>query len=498
MEAQARLPKHFDADVRRALGVFQVPGAAIAIVKDGRVVLAKGYGVRRLGEPAPVDAHTLFQIASNTKAFTTACLALLADSGVLSWDDPVTRFLPDFQLADPWVTREFTIRDLITHRSGLGLGAGDLLWLHSDYGRGEIIRRMRSARPATSFRSAYSYDNVLYAAAGEVAATAAHESWDALVRERILTPLGMNETRTGLADLRSGDVLATPHAVIDQKLQVVPLDSVDNLGPAAGLISNVTDIAKWMMAQLDSGSAGGTRLWSPRQTREMWSSQTIMPITDPKPPLATLRPNFAAYALGWRVRDYRGHKLVSHTGGLAGMTSRTTLVPDQRLGIVVLTNGESDMIEALTYEVLDQAFGAPPSDWIAAFRANSDLEQAEADSTLKAQRLARDSTSHPSLPLAKYAGRYRDAMYGDATIALENNALVLRFTHSPAFVGDLDHWQYDTFRTHWRTPNIPDAFVTFALNPDGSIAQFTMAAISPLADFSFDYQDLRFIPVTGK
>jgi CubicO group peptidase (beta-lactamase class C family) len=495
--AQARLPTHFDAHVSRALRAFQVPGTAIAVVKDGKVLLARGYGVQRLGERTPMDVHTLFQIASNTKAFTTACLAMLVDSGQLRWDDPVTRYLPDFQLFDPWVTREFTIRDLVTHRSGLGLGAGDLLWLHSDYTRHEIIRRLRAAQPTSSFRSQYAYDNVLYAVAGEIIPAVTGTSWEEFVRQRILTPLGMTETRTGVADLRPGDRLAAAHGVQDGRLQIVPLDTVDNVGPAASLIASVADLAKWISVQLDSGRTGRTRLWSASQTREMWSSQTIMPINDPQPSLAALRPNFAAYALGWRVRDYRGHKLVHHTGGLAGMTSKTTLVPDLRLGIVMLTNGESSLYEALTYELLDHFLGARRTDWVAAFQAAARREQARADSQLGTQLgipRMRDTAMLPSLPLARYAGRYTDAMYGDATIDLENGVLVLRFSHSPAFVGDLEYWGYDTFKTTWRTPNLADAFVTFTLKPDGAVEQFTMEAVSPLADFSYDYQDLRFVP----
>ncbi len=490
----AHPPKRFDADVVRALRAFQVPGAAIAIVKDGKVIFTKGYGVRRMGERAPVDPHTLFQIASNTKAFTTASLALLDDSGVISWDDRVTKFLPWFELADPWVTREFTIRDLATHRSGLGLGAGDLLWLHSNYGRGEILRRLRAAPTVTSFRGAYAYDNVLYVAAGEIVAAAAGQSWEAFVRDRLLTPLGMTETRLGVADLRPGDPLAVPHAVIDGRLQVVLLDTVDNVAPAASLIASVSDLAKWLIVQLDSGRTRGGRLWSPSATREMWSAQTIIPIDGRDPPLAALRANFAAYGLGWRLRDYRGHKVVWHAGGLAGMTSRTTLVPDQRLGIVILTNGESDLPDALTYELLDSFLGAPPTDWIGAYHDVAEHDRAQADSIARVAGRARDSTSGPSLPLARYAGRYTDALYGDAGVAVEQGRLVLRFAHSPAFTGDLEHWQHDTFRTHWRTPNLAEAYVTFHLNPDGSIAEFVMGAVSPLADFSYDYQDLRFVP----
>ena len=496
VQAQFR-PKDFDAYVGRGLEALRTPGVAIAVVKDGRVVFAKGYGVRALGDTGRVDAHTLFQIASNTKAFTTAALAMLADAGKLSWDDPVTKFLPGFQLYDPYVTREFTVRDLVTHRSGLGLGAGDLLWFHSDYSRGEIAYRIRFAKPASSFRSAYAYDNVLYIVAGEIVTAIGGMSWDDFVTKRILTPLGMSETGTTIAYFAAAPNRAAPHAVERGTLQIVPIDSVDNTAPAGGIVSNVTDLAKWVICRLDSGRYAGGRLFSERQAREMWSGQTILPIADPDPPLAALRPNFSEYGLGWRLRDYGGRKIVSHTGGLAGMSSQITLVPAEKLGIVVLTNSEADLMAALSYRLLDDFLNAPKArtDWVSAFAQAAEFDRAQADSALRATRTGRDSLSHPSLPLERYAGRYRDALYGDATVALESGRLVLRFSHSPAFVGDLEHWQHDTFIARWRTPHVEDAYATFSLNPDGSIDRFRMAAVSPLADFSFDYQDLEFRPV---
>jgi len=495
IQAQFR-PKDFDAYVIRGLAALRTPGAAIAVVKDGRVVFAKGYGLRALGDTARVDAHTLFQIASNTKAFTTAALAMLADEGKLSWDDPVTKFLPGFQLYDPYVTREFTVRDLVTHRSGLGLGAGDLLWFHSDYSRGEIAYRIRFAKPASSFRSAYAYDNVLYIVAGEIVPAIGGMTWDDFVTKRILRPLRMTETGTTIAYFTAAPNRAAPHAVEHGTLQIVPIDSVDNTAPAGGIVSNVTDLAKWLICRLDSGRYAGGRLFSERQAREMWSGQTILPIADPDPPLAALRPSFSEYGLGWRLRDYQGRKIVSHTGGLAGMSSQITLVPAEKLGIVVLTNSEADLMAALSYRLLDDFLDAPKprTDWVSAFAQAAQLDHAQADSVLRATSAGRDSVSKPSLPLERYAGRYRDALYGDVTITLDNGRLVLRFSHSPAFVGDLDHWQHDTFMARWRTPHIEDAYVTFALNPDGSIDRFRMAAVSPLADFSFDYQDLEFRP----
>jgi len=494
--AQQFRQKDFDAYVRRGLQVLRVPGAAVAVVKDGKLVFAQGYGVRTLGDTGRVDPHTLFQIASNTKAFTTAALAMLVDEGKLAWDDPVTKYLPDFQLYDPYVTREFTLRDLVTHRSGLGLGAGDLLWFHSSYGRAEIIHRIRAAKPVSSFRSRYAYDNVLYIAAGEIVPAVTGKSWDDFIKERILTPLGMTESGTSIAFLSSTSDAATPHAVEKGKLQVVPRDSIDNTGPAGGIVSNVSDMAKWLLCRLDSGRYAGGRLFSERQARVMWAGQTILPIGDPPPPLAALRPSFSEYGLGWFLRDYRGRKVVAHTGGLAGMTSQVMLVPGERLGLVVLTNGESSLMTALAYRLLDTFFGAPPTDWVAAFAQAEQLERAQADSIVRAKAGSRDSLAGPSLPLGRYAGAYRDELYGDAAITLENGRLVLRFSHSPAFVGDLEHWQYDTFIARWRTAHIEDAYVTFALEPDGSIEQFKMEAVSPLADFSFDYQDLLFKPVT--
>ncbi|HKW41120.1 MAG TPA: serine hydrolase [Gemmatimonadales bacterium] len=500
--AQSFRQKEFDAYVIRGLRALDTPGAAVAVVKNGKLLFAKGYGVRRVGDPGPVDAHTVFQIASNTKAFTTAALGMLVDEGKLSWDDPVTKFLPGFQLSDPYVTRELTVRDLVTHRSGLGLGAGDLLWFHSTYSRAEIAYRIRFAKPVSSFRSQYAYDNVLYIVAGEIVPVVAGASWDDFIARRIFAPLGMTESGTTTASFTGSPNAAAPHALEGGGLQVVPVDSVENIAPAGGISSSVFDLAKWLLCRLDSGRYAGGRLFSEAQAREMWSGQTILPITDPAPPLAALRPNFAEYGLGWRLRDYQGRKIVSHTGGLAGMSSQVTLVPAEKLGIVILTNSEADLRAALSYRLLDDLLGAPRprTDWVAAFVEARRLDRAHADSVLSLSRATRDSSSGPSLALERYAGRYRDDLYGDAVLALEDGKLVLRLTRSPAFVGDLEHWQHDTFIARWRTKHLEDAYVTFALDPKGAIDRFQMAAVSPLADFSFDYQDLLFQPAqrTGR
>ena len=494
----AGAPQDLDAFAARVLKEFEVPGLAVAIVKDGKVALSKGYGIRKLGDQTPVDENTLFGIASNTKAFTAAALAMLVDEGRISWDDPVTKHLPAFQLYDPYVTREMTIRDLLTHRSGLGLGAGDLLWWPpTDYSRDEIIRRFRHVRPATSFRSRYAYDNVLYMIAGQVLAAVTGKSWDDFIKERIFTPLGMTSSNTSVAALNASPDAATPHAKVDGRLKAITPMTLENVGPAGSINSSVADMAKWLIAQLNRGQIGaGRRLFSERQNREMWSAQTITPLSEQPPHLAALRANFSAYGLGWGLTEYRGLKTVSHTGGLMGYVSRVTLVPDLNLGVVVLTNQQSGgAFQSLTYRILDHYVNAPNTDWIAAFKKSEEMGQARAAEAEKRMASARATDSKPSLPLAKYAGRYTDAWYGDITIGMESDKLILRFGHTPLLVGDLEHWQHDTFVARWWDRSLDaDAFVTFALKPDGAIEQMKMAAVSPLTDFSFDFHDLLFTP----
>ncbi|MFI5174348.1 MAG: serine hydrolase [Terriglobia bacterium] len=501
--SQTTTLQDLDSFVERTRKEFEAPGIAVAVIKDGQVLLARGYGVRRLGDPTPVDAQTLFGIASNTKAFTAAALAILVDEGKISWDDPVTKHLPGFQMYDPYVTREMTVRDLLVHRSGLGLGAGDLLyWPHSIYTREEIVRRLRFIKPASSFRSRYAYDNILYLVAGQVIEAVTGRSWDDFVKQRILIPLGMTSTNTSVSAFRPGDDVATPHSRVNGKMQPIEYNNFDNNAPAAALNSCVADMAKWIIVQLNSGlishsSSGDQRLFSERQSREMWSPQTIIAISDPPPPLAALRPNFSAYGLGWGLADYRGRKIVSHTGGLAGLVSRVTMVPDLKLGIVVLTNQEAGgVFQAITYHILDEFLGAPSTDWLSAYHTVLQLGETKAKETEDKQRTTRKVDSKPSLPLEKYAGQYGDAWYGTITLSTQNGRLVMSFDHTPALVGDLEHWQYDTFIARWRDRSLAaDAFVTFSLKSDGTFDQMKMAPVSPLTDFSFDFQDLLFIPV---
>lgn len=497
--AQTTPPADLDAFVANARKTFDVPGISVGIVKDGKVVLAKGYGVRKLGDSTPVDEYTMFGIGSNTKAFTAAALATLVDEGKLAWDDPVYQRLPGFVMYDPYVSHEMTIRDLLTHRSGMGLGEGDLLfWPQSTYTRDQIISKLRFMKPASSFRSHFAYDNLLYMTAGQIIPAVTGISWDDYIRQRIFAPLGMNHSTVSTAAYKPGDDYAYPHSRVDGKLQVLPFENLDNVGPAGSINSCAADMAKWMLLQMNRGKFlyREGRLFSEAQSLEMWTAQTILPVGNPPPPLAGLKANFSDYALGWFLRDYHGRKLVGHTGGVAGFVSRVMLVPEENLSVVVLTNAEEGgAFDSILYHVLDHYFGLPPTDWIAAYKSATDTQEKDAAETMKKAEGSRAAQSKPSLPLEKYAGAYNDAWYGPITIRKENAGLVITFDHTPTMIGDLQHWQYDTFKAHWRERTIEDAFVTFSLNPDGSIESATMAAVSPLADFSFDYQDLLLKPM---
>ena len=336
-------PPDIDAYVGRVMKVFEVPGIALAVVKDGRVVLARGFGVKKLGSGEKTDAQTLFAIASNTKLFTAVALGLLVEEGRLAWDAPVIDHMPGFCMWDPFVTRELTVRDLLVHRSGLGLGAGDLLWWPpSTYTRKEILRRLRFIKPATSFRSAYAYDNVLYLAAGELVEAVSGKTWEEFVSERILRRLGMSGSTVHASATGRGGNEAWPHARVDGVVRPVAPFASDNTDPAGGIRSSAEDICRWLLVRLDNGKlADGTRLFSEQTARELTTPVTPMPNPKPAAELASLKANFRGYALGLDVHDYRGHPVFSHTGGMPGYFSKITLLPEQGLGVAVFTNQES-------------------------------------------------------------------------------------------------------------------------------------------------------------
>jgi len=498
----------FDAYVESVRKQFDVPGIAVAIIQDGKVVLERGYGVREIGKPEKVDEHTLFAIASNTKAFTAASLEMLADEGKLDMDDRVIDHLPWFRMSDAYVTREMRIRDLLAHRSGLGLGAGDLLfWPTTSYTNREVAERLKDVPLTGGFRAQYAYDNILFGVAQLVIEQVSGMSYEQFLRTRVFQPLGMEQTRFNSDALKPGDNVATGHAKADFKdLKPAPRMTWSNVAGAGGIYSSVHDMGKWMGMQL----AGGTytdkdgrqqQLFTPKRQRDMWSMITPIPVSEPKIEILKLaKPNYLGYGEGWMLSDYRGQKLVWHTGGWPGMVSRVTLVPDRKIGVVVLTSQEvGAAFNAVTMRALDAMLDAPKTDWLAGYAEAVAKSQENADESWQKHVAARDAKSGPSLPLAKYAGTLRDPWYGDVVVSQEGGKLVLRFSKTAELVGDLSHWQHDTFIVRWRERWLnADAFLNFALTPDGEIREARMEAISPLTDFSFDFHDLRLVPVKKK
>ncbi len=490
-----------DATVERVRARFEVPGIAVAVVKDGQVVLERGWGVREQGRPEPVQADTLFAIASNTKAFTATALNLLAEEGRLKMDDKVIDHLPSFRMSDPFVTGQMTLRDLLSHRSGLSLGAGDLLfWPTTSYSNAEVVQRLGQVPLKGGFRERYAYDNILYAVAQQVIEKVSGQSYQQFLQQRIFDKVGMQGTRYNADHLQPGDKAAVGHARYDFKdlRTVAPLTWSNNAG-AGGIYSSVHDMARWMQVQLAQGTlADGTPLFSAKSQQQMWQMITPQAVAEPSvPELAPARPNFAGYGEGWSLSDYRGQRLVWHTGGWPGMVSRVTLVPGQNLGVVVLTNQEAGAaFNAVTMTVLDAYMGGEGHDWVDAYGKAVDKGRSKADEAWARHQAARDARSTPSLALDGYAGQYRDRWYGDMHITRQGKGLRLRFAKTAQLVGTLEHWQHDTFLVRWDDRSLnADAFVNFSLDPDGKVRDVRMQAISDLTDFSFDFQDLLFTPV---
>lgn len=506
-QAGAQVPAGFDARVEQAMRSRDVPGMAISIVKDGKIVHARGYGVRRLGSPAPVDGDTIFPTGSTGKAVTAAALAILVDDGKLAWDDKVIDHLPDFRMHDAWVTREMTVADLLLHRSGLGLGAGDLLFIpRTSRSRTDIVHALRGIKPATSFRSGYAYDNILYIVAGELVTRVSGQPWEDFVRARIFKPLGMTTAVSDEKDRFATANRVQPHARLDSRLrglgpqQVLPeREGLGQVGaPAGGLSWSAKDFARWMQVQLALGAVpggDGARLYSEASARAMWTPQVPVPIRPFPAPISDITPQFSGYGYGWSVQDYRGVKVVQHGGAVFGVLAFVVLVPERNLGIALQINAEDvEVMRGLGYELLDHYLGFEARDWVDAFSIWNRERLAGGLEALAQAGSATAAASRPSLPLAGYAGDYADAWYGPVRIAEQAGALRIDFRQTPGMVGTLRHWQYDTFRAEWDDASIEPAYVTFALDAEGRVARITMKAASPLADFSYDYHDLLFEP----
>ena len=472
-----------DAYIEQALEDWQVPGVAVAIIKDGELVLARGYGVRDLESREPVDEHTIFAIASVTKAFTSAAMAMLVDEGLVDWDDRVMDHLPDFRLYDTYATREMRVRDLFIHNSGLPGGFG--IWWGTPYTRQEIMDRLRYLEPVSSFRSRFGYSNLMYLVAGQLLEAVTGESWDDFTTRRIFEPLGMRRSSTSVHGLEARTNVATPYERIDGPTRPVPWRNIDNAGtrqpdntgPAGSINSSVHEMAEWLRLHLDGGTYGGEELLSRQVLREMHSPHIVVPRG---PAMEALLPetNLVTYGLGWSIMDYHGRKLLAHSGGTNGMRAQIGLVPQEGLGFVILSNMNAGrpLPQAISHRVLD-AYLAPDEDrdWRTLLRESEEGWLRSAREQLATLEDARIEGTSPGRSIDEYAGTYRDDFYGDVVVRNESSGLVLEYAGGHR--AELEHWHHETFRAHWgdvmrsliSTTFGWQRFVTFHLGHDGKV-----------------------------
>lgn len=473
-----------DAYFEKAVEAWGIPGAAIAIVQGDSIAFAKGYGVKEFGKKGEVDSETLFSIASNTKAFTSSALSLLVEEGKLNWDDKVIDHLEWFRAYDPYVTSQMTVRDLLCHRSGLKTFSGDLLWYESNYSRKEVIERSKHLKPEYGFREHFGYSNIHYSAAGEIIPVITGKSWEDFVRAHFLDKLEMDNSLLSVSEITSKMNIAMPHHVSDNE-DPLPIKYMawDNVAPAASIISNVEDVAKWLIMNMNEGVYKGDTILDEMQIWEMQSVQT--PDNNSKgwqSYFPTM--HFNAYGLGWSLYDYRGVKVVGHGGGADGMISQTMFVPEKDFGMVVLTNSINYLPMAMQYYVVDNFFEKTDFDWSDFFLRVYNYGQNIKKKDYETKQKERVKDTKPSLDLNGYTGTFGGKLYGNAEVRLEDDKLVLDFLPSETLIGDLTHWHYDVFEIKLRnSPTLPSGWVQFLQDENGKIVELKVDIPNP--DFHF-------------
>lgn len=482
--------------INASMARFDVPGMAVAIVENDKVLLAKGFGVSHLDTKKAVTKDTLFGIASNTKAFTSAALAMLIEQGKLSWDDRVIDHLPEFRLADPYVTREMRIRDLLSHRSGLGLGAGDLMiWPDTDKEVSDILAGLQYLKPDSSFRSQYAYNNLMFVTAGEVVARVSGMSWNDFIEQKILAPLEMSHSKAGFSRIpKSNDNWATGHIPLDGKLTPFFVNYLEDFRGAGAIASSVADMSHWLRLQLNEGKLpNGEALFSEKSQQEMWHLHITSKASSKA--FDAYRQQFRGYGLGWSIEDYQGYKKMSHGGGILGMVSQVTLLPEKELGIVILSNQQAfGALSAISHEILEDALKLEDKDWVEDL-ATKHFEGKE--KAYKTQALAEVADKQAALPNNVYANNYRDDWYGDINITEQDNSLRIDFTHTKRLKGVLEHYNGNTFVVRWDERLLEaDAYIEFNVKGNNVVESATMHAVAPaVTDFSFDFHNLLLKPV---
>ncbi len=465
-EAQEPYPG-LDAYVSKAVQTWKIPGLSVAIVRNDSVIYAKGFGTLSVNSKTPVTDQTLFEIGSSSKAFTATLVAMLVTDGKMRFDDHVSDYLPDLKLYDPVANTSLTMRDALTHRSGLA--RGELVWLGSGATRAEVLHRLRFLKPETPFRSQYSYQNMMFLAAGEAAGRAAGSTWDELVKQRIFQPLGMTSTVTNWKTVTDGNI-TLPHGMEGDSVYVKPHMNAENIGPAGAIVSSARDMAQWLRFQLNDGVVGGKRLVGSVPLRETHSPQIL---TAPGVGRGGAGPDtgrvtlFSTYGMGWFVEDYRHRLMWQHGGNTDGMTAAVGMLPEQHLGVVVLSNMASAQLPAIVmHYVFDRQLGVPPGDPSADAYARMIAQRRRADSAQVVQAGQR-AKAEPAVPLSAFVGTYADSLYGEATVSMKDGQLEL--AHGE-WHGPLDYWNAANFR--WTIlPSSPlgTTFIRFEVSPDGRV-----------------------------
>ena len=481
--------------VEKAMTKFNVAGVAVAIVKDGKIIHEKGYGVKSVDTKQKVDENTNFAIASNSKAFTTAALAILVEEGKLKWTDKVKNYIAEFKMYDPYVTENFNIQDLLTHRSGLGLGAGDLMIFPdgSDFTMKDILANFQYMKPVSAFRTKFDYDNLLYLVAGEIIARVSGMTWEAFVTKRIFEPLYMDNTYASVAAMKDKSNLSSPHSTVAGPIRAMPNYNDMVNGAAGGILSNVNDISNWMLVHLNKGKYGkdlDKQLFTPASQREMWKIHTNTDL-NPNP---RYNSHFAGYGLGWGLIDLKGNLSVSHTGGLPGMLSKTIMIPDLNLGVVILTNteaGGAGLFSAVSQTIVDSYLGLDDNNWVEKYSARMETNSKTADSVTSAVWKTVATASKTPVKTEDYIGVYEDKWFGKMEVFMNGNKLWIKSYRSQKLNGPMSFYKANSFAIKWEYQDMnADAFAIFRLDEEGKAQSIKMKGISPEMDFSFDFQDL--------
>lgn len=474
--------KKFEKYIEETRETWNIPGIAIALVKDGQTIFAKGFGYANMDKKTMADENTIFGIASNSKAFTAASLAILVDQGKISWNDKVQKHLPWFQLYDPYVSANITIKDILSHRSGLKTFSGDLIWYASDHSREEIIRRARYLKPKYGFREQFGYSNILYLTAGQIVEAVTDTTWDNFIKHHFFEPLGMNRTGSSIRKFENQNNIAAPHNTVDGKNFAIPFVNWDNIAPAGAINSSVIEMAEWIKLQLGRGKYKETRIFSERTSYDMWNSVTPFYVSKQREEIFPGM-QFRNYGLGWNLETYRGEKIVSHSGGLDGMISRVALIPEENFGLVILTNNNNGLSSWLTYEIIDRFLNQSGKDWPKyAFETyyNHRPENTKKEEILRGT---------PDFELEKYVGTYGGKVYGNLNVSLENKQLKLKFEHTPLFDAKLEIINHNLFEIELtKTKALPKGKVQFITNMKGEITQLVIDIPNP----DFDFTELDF------